>query len=155
MFARTAPRLATSRVFARKIAQSTQANPTKYNSFGSAQSTKVVASRPTSPHVTIYKFPLPAITSIVHRATGVGLAGGKTIETIRNYFFQLRGAPWLFFLQIVNSDLSSLPTRFASSSTAACTCTREFISLSFIFKTSFFSESFSRFASAPASRRSS
>jgi len=32
--------------------------------------------KPVSPHVTIYKFPLPAWTSITHRFTGVGLTLG-------------------------------------------------------------------------------
>lgn len=31
---------------------------------------------PISPHVTIYKFPLPAMTSITHRFTGIGLTAG-------------------------------------------------------------------------------
>ncbi|KAN0003370.1 hypothetical protein ACTFIZ_009545 [Dictyostelium cf. discoideum] len=30
--------------------------------------------QPTSPHLTIYKFPLPAVMSIMHRATGICLA---------------------------------------------------------------------------------
>ncbi len=34
------------------------------------------SSRPTSPHATIYKWPLNAIMSIMHRVTGVGLAAG-------------------------------------------------------------------------------
>src|SRR5690242_2260545 len=32
---------------------------------------KQKANLPVSPHVTIYKFPLPAITSITHRFTGI------------------------------------------------------------------------------------
>eukprot|EP01133_Synstelium_polycarpum_P015330 gene15330-18162_t len=32
--------------------------------------------RPTSPHLTIYKFPLPAVLSITHRATGICLGLG-------------------------------------------------------------------------------
>ncbi len=32
--------------------------------------------RPLSPHATIYKWPLNAIMSIMHRVTGVGLAAG-------------------------------------------------------------------------------
>lgn len=31
-----------------------------------------------SPHVTIYKFPIAAISSITNRATGAGLAVGKS-----------------------------------------------------------------------------
>ncbi|KAM9980998.1 hypothetical protein ACTFIY_003305 [Dictyostelium cf. discoideum] len=34
--------------------------------------------QPTSPHLTIYKFPLPAVMSIMHRATGICLALGIT-----------------------------------------------------------------------------
>ncbi|KAN0044612.1 hypothetical protein ACTA71_006130 [Dictyostelium dimigraforme] len=32
--------------------------------------------QPTSPHLTVYKFPLPAVMSIMHRATGICLALG-------------------------------------------------------------------------------
>lgn len=42
-------------------------------------STAVAASnveRPISPHVTIYDFPFPAISSIMNRATGVGMSVG-------------------------------------------------------------------------------
>jgi len=37
---------------------------------------KRMTKRPISPHVTIYKFPLPALTSITTRITGVGLTIG-------------------------------------------------------------------------------
>ncbi len=33
--------------------------------------------RPVSPHVTIYKFPVVALSSITNRVTGVILSGGK------------------------------------------------------------------------------
>ncbi len=33
--------------------------------------------RPISPHVTIYKFPLSALSSIAHRVTGVALSAGN------------------------------------------------------------------------------
>eukprot|EP01120_Amphizonella_sp_Union-15-10_P016864 TRINITY_DN914_c0_g1_i1.p1 TRINITY_DN914_c0_g1~~TRINITY_DN914_c0_g1_i1.p1 ORF type:complete len:165 (-),score=7.55 TRINITY_DN914_c0_g1_i1:27-521(-) len=33
-------------------------------------------NRPISPHVSIYKFPLPAMSSITHRFTGLGLTAG-------------------------------------------------------------------------------
>jgi succinate dehydrogenase (ubiquinone) cytochrome b560 subunit len=36
------------------------------------------SGRPISPHVTIYKFPVPALTSITFRATGVALTAGIT-----------------------------------------------------------------------------
>ena len=40
------------------------------------------AKLPTSPHVTIYKFPLPAISSITNRVTGVALTAGNAPNTI-------------------------------------------------------------------------
>jgi succinate dehydrogenase / fumarate reductase cytochrome b subunit len=36
-------------------------------------------NRPLSPHVTIYRWPITAIMSILHRATGVGLAVGAVL----------------------------------------------------------------------------
>jgi succinate dehydrogenase (ubiquinone) cytochrome b560 subunit len=33
--------------------------------------------RPVSPHVTVYKFPVAALSSIANRVTGVGLSAGK------------------------------------------------------------------------------
>lgn len=36
-------------------------------------------NRPLSPHMTIYSFPLPAIMSITHRATGIMLSGYVTV----------------------------------------------------------------------------
>jgi len=44
-----------------------------YNSFGSDQRVK---NFPISPHTTIYKFPIPAITSIMNRFTGLGITAG-------------------------------------------------------------------------------
>jgi succinate dehydrogenase / fumarate reductase cytochrome b subunit len=35
-----------------------------------------VVSRPLSPHLGIYRWPVTMATSIVHRMTGIGLAGG-------------------------------------------------------------------------------
>lgn len=35
--------------------------------------------RPLSPHVTIYKFPAAALTSIVNRVTGVALSAGSRL----------------------------------------------------------------------------
>jgi hypothetical protein len=40
-------------------------------------STEAKPNRPLSPHVSIYRFPLPALTSITNRATGSGLTAGK------------------------------------------------------------------------------
>ncbi len=36
-------------------------------------------TRPLSPHLQIYRLPLPALLSISHRATGVVLAGGSLV----------------------------------------------------------------------------
>lgn len=36
-------------------------------------------NRPLSPHLQVYRLPLPAIMSILHRATGVALLGGATL----------------------------------------------------------------------------
>ena len=36
-------------------------------------------SRPLSPHLQVYRLPLPALTSISHRATGVLLAAGSLV----------------------------------------------------------------------------
>jgi len=52
------------------------ARPDQYNSFGSPKHSTVAESRPVSPHVRIYKLPLPAVSSIVNRVTGVGIAVG-------------------------------------------------------------------------------
>ncbi|ACJ01281.1 succinate dehydrogenase, cytochrome b556 subunit [Rhodospirillum centenum] len=35
--------------------------------------------RPLSPHLQVYRLPLPAIASITHRVTGVGLAAGTLL----------------------------------------------------------------------------
>jgi succinate dehydrogenase / fumarate reductase, cytochrome b subunit len=39
----------------------------------------VAATRPLSPHLTIYRWPVTMATSITHRATGVGLSVGAII----------------------------------------------------------------------------
>jgi succinate dehydrogenase / fumarate reductase, cytochrome b subunit len=44
-----------------------------------ADSPQKVASRPLSPFLTIYHWPVTMATSIVHRMTGVALAGGTLI----------------------------------------------------------------------------
>lgn len=36
-------------------------------------------ARPLSPHVTVYRWPVTMATSIVHRATGIALAGGAVL----------------------------------------------------------------------------
>lgn len=42
--------------------------------------------RPVSPHVTIYKFPLVALSSITNRVTGVILSGGKYLIFVHDLF---------------------------------------------------------------------
>eukprot|EP00462_Mataza_sp_D1_P022361 CAMPEP_0175141858 /NCGR_PEP_ID=MMETSP0087-20121206/12387_1 /TAXON_ID=136419 /ORGANISM="Unknown Unknown, Strain D1" /LENGTH=161 /DNA_ID=CAMNT_0016425417 /DNA_START=30 /DNA_END=515 /DNA_ORIENTATION=+ len=46
------------------------------SSFNDSQRQMSTKKRPISPHVTIYKFPPSAISSIVNRATGVGMSAG-------------------------------------------------------------------------------
>lgn len=55
-----------------------------YNAFGAPTASNAV--RPISPHTTIYKFPLPAITSIINRFTGVGLSLGKMFFHFNSFF---------------------------------------------------------------------
>ena len=39
----------------------------------------LAASRPLSPHMTIYRWPVTMMTSITHRLTGIGLALGAVV----------------------------------------------------------------------------
>jgi succinate dehydrogenase / fumarate reductase cytochrome b subunit len=41
--------------------------------------TPLARTRPLSPHMTIYRWPVTMMTSITHRATGIGLAVGAVI----------------------------------------------------------------------------
>lgn len=41
--------------------------------------------RPVSPHVTIYKFPVVALSSITNRVTGVILSGGKSYDFLSTF----------------------------------------------------------------------
>lgn len=50
--------------------------------------------RPISPHITIYDFPLTAMTSIVHRVTGVGLTGGRHSAGIEGADILQAPLPW-------------------------------------------------------------
>lgn len=86
MLLRGSSRLTTSRAFAVRRS-STIADPAKYNSFGSPKNPKIKEARPLSPHVTIYKMPLPAVTSIVHRITGVGMVAGTLLLAVRDLCF--------------------------------------------------------------------
>ena len=57
--------------------------------------------RPVSPHVTIYKFPITAISSITNRATGVALTVGNfRCSLVRGiYFFSLPKFCVIFYFQ--------------------------------------------------------
>ena len=44
-----------------------------------AEHPQKVAARPLSPHLGIYRWPVTMATSITHRVTGVGLAGGTLL----------------------------------------------------------------------------
>ncbi len=68
-----------------KVAFTSLASAQSHRSKVAAPSTSAAAAqtssadkveRPISPHVTIYDFPVPAISSITNRATGVGLSVG-------------------------------------------------------------------------------
>jgi hypothetical protein len=52
------------------------ASPLSMALVRSASSTPKKPERPISPHVTIYKFPTPAISSITNRVTGVAMSVG-------------------------------------------------------------------------------
>ena len=42
---------------------------------------KPKANRPVSPHLSVYRFPISAVLSILHRATGVALGAGTLLLT--------------------------------------------------------------------------
>ena len=88
-----------------------------------APSTSPQKARPLSPHLQIFRFSIPLITSILHRITGVALVGGSFImlwwlialahsEEAYGRFvtiamhplgqFCLLGWTWAFFYQLLN-----------------------------------------------------
>ncbi len=56
-------------------------------------------NRPLSPHVSIYRFPLPALTSITNRATGGALTAGT--YNLPSQFFEY-GAPSGILLRLID-----------------------------------------------------
>ena len=68
-----------SKVLARSGAAVSKAAPTM-TAMNRDMSTK--PQRTISPHVTIYNFPAPALSSITHRATGVALSTGTRTRLI-------------------------------------------------------------------------
>ena len=64
----------TARVAAAPLRQVAFTSVRSLSTSSASQSNQV--ERPISPHVTIYDFPVPALSSITNRATGVGLSVG-------------------------------------------------------------------------------
>ena len=64
-------------------------------------------SRPLSPHLQVYRLPLPALTSISHRATGVLLAAGSLVLVY--WLAAVAGGPDAF--AEAQARLGSLPGR--------------------------------------------
>ena len=65
-------------------------------------------SRPLSPFVTIFRWPVTMATSIVHRATGVGLAGGLAVLVW--WLLSAASGPetYNFFLDTVETPLGQI-----------------------------------------------
>lgn len=67
-------------------------------------------NRPLSPHVTIYKFPIAAITSILNRGTGLALSVGSLSTLILtqlkfiNFFMTTVGVSGIGFLSLFGID---------------------------------------------------
>ena len=62
------------------------------------------SNRPLSPHIQVYKMPLSAKLSILHRITGLGLSLGAVVLVF-----------WLFSLAYLSSTAVNLHTFFSSS----------------------------------------
>jgi len=67
--------VATQRIIYRGVA---------HNDFGAPK--KHATDQPVSPHVDIYKFPIPAVSSITFRATGAAATGGMVVLAIPMIF---------------------------------------------------------------------
>ncbi|MGC6529990.1 MAG: succinate dehydrogenase, cytochrome b556 subunit [Candidatus Puniceispirillaceae bacterium] len=65
-------------------------------------------ARPLSPHLQIYRLPLPALLSITHRMTGVILSSGTLLLTI--WLVALAGGPdsYAYAMMIVGHPLGQL-----------------------------------------------
>lgn len=65
-------------------------------------------ARPLSPHLQIYRLPLPALLSITHRMTGVILSSGTLLLTI--WLVALAGGPesFAYAMMIVGHPLGQL-----------------------------------------------
>lgn len=69
---------------------------------------KVVSSRPLSPFLTIFRWPITMATSIVHRMTGVALAGGTLI--VAWWLIAASSGPETFdnFNQVITTPLGQI-----------------------------------------------
>jgi len=67
-----------------------------------------LAARPLSPFVTIFRWPITMATSIVHRMTGVGLAGGLMLVTWWLVAASTGPEAYNFFTDTVETTLGQL-----------------------------------------------
>ena len=67
-----------------------------------------LAVRPLSPFVTIFRWPVTMATSIVHRATGVGLAGGLLVLVWWLVAAASGPETYSFFIGLVQTTLGQL-----------------------------------------------
>jgi succinate dehydrogenase / fumarate reductase cytochrome b subunit len=67
-----------------------------------------LAARPLSPFVTIFRWPITMATSIVHRMTGVGLAGGLIVVTWWLVAVSTGPEAYNFFIDTVETTLGQL-----------------------------------------------
>ena len=67
-----------------------------------------LAARPLSPFVTIFRWPITMATSIVHRMTGVGLAGGLMLVTWWLVAASTGPEAYAFFTDTVETTLGQL-----------------------------------------------
>lgn len=73
-----------------------------------AENPQKLAARPLSPFVTIFRWPITMATSIVHRATGVGLAGGLLVLVWWLVAAASGPEAYGFFIDIVQTTLGQL-----------------------------------------------
>ncbi len=61
--------------------------------------------RPLSPHISIYRWPVTMVTSILHRATGIAMAAGFIV--LVGWLFDAASGPEVYakFLGVMNSTL--------------------------------------------------
>ena len=66
------------------------------------------ATRPLSPHLTIYRWPATMLTSITHRATGMALAGGAAV--LAWWLVSISNGPegWQSFHAVMDTPLGLL-----------------------------------------------